>query len=133
MVVWLSLHTQIVPGSEARFRTYDAHDALPLVGHVEVLEAEVAYVLLRLEDLGLRVHLQYGGFHGAQLGLVLGGNVVVHCDQVQAGRQTTWFASTRPLTAWGDVTSWTRAVDVQEGGGPVRLADLKPLNSDVKE
>ena len=102
-------HTASAWKGGALFRPNDAHDTLSLVGHANVLEAKVARSLLQFQDLGPRVYFQDEGFHGAQLGPVLDGHVVVHCDQgAVRAPDHIWFASMRPLRVWGNVTSWTR-------------------------
>ena len=105
--VAVPLHTGYAQKGAALLRPDVVHNDLPLVGHAKVLEAKVAHALLQLQDLGPRVPLQDEGFQEAQFGPVLGSHVVATVIRVQLGCRGTWFASTRTLKAWGDVTSWT--------------------------
>ena len=62
---------------ESLLGTDDVDDALPLVGHAKVLEAEILHVLLELEDLRAGGGLLDEGLDGNEVGPIGGGDVVI--------------------------------------------------------
>ena len=72
---------------ESLLGTDDVHDALPLVGHAKVLEAEVLHVLLELEDLRAGGGLLDEGLHGDEVGPIGGRDVVI--DRYQGAIRPT--------------------------------------------
>mmetsp|Transcript_19895 Transcript_19895/g.41290 ORF Transcript_19895/g.41290 Transcript_19895/m.41290 type:complete len:515 (-) Transcript_19895:121-1665(-) len=113
-------HRRAAREGEALLRPDDVHDALSLVLHAEVGEAEVADVLLQLQDLRAAGRLFDEAGHVHEGAAVRGGHVVVHGGEgaVRAADGAVGEAEALEGLGGGHLVDQV-AVDVQEGGQAV--------------